>query len=125
MPGGVVVSDTYLRVCVLDEGHDGEHLPFHAAPKDEFGNVAVERDRSLRRCVHTEPVSDEPIDRYRVVFEMIDPRMVRAGWHDVVNETHDLAAARQQVEGLQRLEQQGDDVRNPRLERAVITWEAL
>lgn len=120
------MSETYLRVCVLDEGHDGDHLPYHAAPKDEHGNIAAERTRHLPRCVHVEPIgADEETTRYRVVFEIIDPRMPRAGWHDVARETHDLADAHSQLDGLARLQADGDDVRNARLERAVVRWERV
>jgi hypothetical protein len=113
-------TETYQRVCVLADGHDGEHLPFHAAPGDEFGNRKIAHPR----CVHVEPVPAEETERYRVVFEIIDPRMTRAGWHEVARETSDLADAQQQLDGLRTLEAEGN-VRAARLERAVVRWEPV
>lgn len=115
------MSDTYLRVCVLRDGHDGDHLDYGDAPdKDEFGNKHVE----WPRCVHVSPVPEGEAERYRVVFEMVDPRMPRAGWHEVVNEHSRLRDAREQFEGLLMLEEE-HEVRNPRLERAVVRWEPV
>lgn len=113
------MSETYLRVCTLERGHAGDHLPYKDAPnKDEWGNKEIAHPR----CEHVSPVETEPSGRYRVVFEMIDPRMPSAGWHEIVRETHDLDDARSQLEGLLQLETEGDDVRRPRLERAELTW---
>jgi hypothetical protein len=115
--------ETYLRVCTLAEGHDGEHLPYYLAPdKDEFGNKQI----SQPRCVHVDPVPDNgAYPLYRIVFELIDPRMPAAGWHEVVKEHHDLRSAQDQLRGLRRLEREGDDVRNPRLESAQVRWEPV
>jgi hypothetical protein len=112
--------DTYLRVCTLAEGHDGDHLPYHLAPdKDEFGNKQIAHPR----CLWVEPVAESDSDRYRVVFELIDPRFPQAGWHEVTKEHFSLAQAEDQYEGLLQLEREGEDVRNARLERAVVAWE--
>ena len=109
-----------MRVCTLPDGHDDEHLPYYLAPdKDRFGNKHIAQPR----CVHVVPIpaGDEP--RYRIVFEIIDPSMPRAGWHEVARETSDLADAQSQIVGLAQLERDGNDVRNARIERAVVTWE--
>jgi hypothetical protein len=116
------VSETYLRVCTLERGHAGDHLPYKDAPdKDEFGNKEIAQPR----CVHVSPVEDAPEDRFRVVFELVDPRMPEAGWHDVVRETHDLGDAQSQVAGLRQLELEGEKIRNARIQRARITWEVI
>lgn len=115
------IIDTYQRVCTLEDGHKGDHLPFHAAPpKDEFGNKAIGHPR----CVHVDPVpSVDPAGfRYRIVFEMIDPRMPRAGWHEVGREHDTLESAQEQAAGIRQLEAKGDDVRNPRIEKSIIAW---
>ena len=114
------ISATYQRVCTLERGHDGDHVPYHAAPdKDEWGNKEIAHPR----CVHVDamPLETEE-ERYRVVFQIIDPQMPAAGWHDVVRES-DLADCIDQVQGLRQLEREGDDVRNPRIEKAVVKWE--
>jgi hypothetical protein len=116
------VSDTYRRVCVLERGHPGDHLPYHAAPpKDEFGN----KDIAHPRCLHVVPVETEAGTRYRVVFELIDPMTPLAGWHEVANEHSELAEAESQLAGLRSLERNGDDVRNSRIEHATVKWELL
>jgi hypothetical protein len=115
------MSETYLRVCVLPRGHAGEHLPYRLAPdKDEFRNKEIAQPR----CLHVDPVALEHDEhRYRVVFELFDRSHPSAGWHEVARETHDLADAREQIAGLLSLEAHDDDVRSPRLERAVLRWE--
>lgn len=115
------MSETYLRVCTLERGHDGDHLPYKDAPmRDEWNRVIAQP-----RCPHVSPVENVTEDRYRVVFELIDPRMPEAGWHDVVRETHDLGDAQSQVAGLRQLEMEGEKIRNARIEQARITWEVV
>lgn len=116
------MSDTYLRVCVLEDGHDGDHLPYRSAPKkDEFGNI----DIAHPRCVHVEPAAMEEGERYRVVFQLIDPMMPRAGYHEVVKEHANLGEAQSQLAGLRQLEADGDEVRAPRIDKTVIRWETI
>lgn len=112
--------ETYSRVCVLERHHAGEHLPFHAAPVvDKFGNKKV----ATPRCLHVDPVPrDEEGDRYRIVFEIIDPRYPEAGWHEVGREHDSLEDAREQKRGILALAAEGDPVRNPRIERTSGTW---
>lgn len=116
-------DETYMRVCVLARGHEGDHLPYRDAPdKDEFGNKEIEHPR----CLHVDPVSvgdEEP--RYRLIFEIIDPRYPEAGWHEVVRESSELSDLRAQMNGLAEIAAAGDDVRNARIEAATLTWTKL
>lgn len=115
------ILDTYQRVCVLTCDHAGDHLPFYAAPvKDDFGN----KDVSHPRCLHVIPVptTDPGGFRYRVIFEMIDPRTPLAGWHEVGREHDTLESAQDQAAGIRELEAGGDDVRNPRIEKSIVAW---
>lgn len=114
------MSETYERVCVLERGHAGEHLPYGLAPdKDEFGNKEV----GWPRCHHVSPLSEMPerAERYRIVFEIIDPRYPDVGWHEVVKEHGTLSGARSQKTGLLELEAEGEDVRFRRIERSAIS----
>lgn len=115
------VAETYKRVCVLPDGHGGDHLPYYLAPdKDPAGNKEI----AWPRCVHVVPVPDGEEEQYRVVFEMVDDRMPRAGWHEVCNEGVTRNEADCQLAGLRQLEAEGS-VRNARLEKAVVRWEAV
>lgn len=115
---GVDTLDTYKRVCVRQAGHEGDHLPYYRGEQDEHGNVKIQQPR----CVHVDPVTvDEPEERYRIIFEMIDPRFPEAGWHEVGREGT-IESVREQADGIRELEAKGDDVRNPRIERATVRW---
>lgn len=117
------VLETYMRVCTRKLDHDGEHLPYYKTPaKDEFGNKEIHHPR----CLHVVPIPfEEEQPRYRIIFEIIDPRYPDAGWHEVGRETESLEDAISQYEGLIKLFQEGDDVRFPRIERCVLKWEKV
>jgi hypothetical protein len=117
------MTETYKRVCTRKEGHDGEHLPYYLTPdKDEFGNKEVQQPR----CMHVVPIPiEQEEERFRVIFDIIDPRYPQAGWHEVAKEHDTLESAIDQRDGLQRLMQEGEDVSFTRIERLVSRWELI
>lgn len=117
------LTQTYTRVCTRKEGHEGEHLPYYLTPdSDEFGNKDVQQPR----CKHVVPIPiEQEEERFRVVFDMIDPRYPEAGWYEVAKEHDSLEEAISHRNGLQYIQQKGDDVSFSRIERLVSRWELV
>lgn len=117
------ITDTYKRVCTRKEGHEGEHLPYYMTPdKDEFGNKDIQHPR----CLHVVPIPIEnEEERFRIVFEIIDPRYPEAGWHEVAKVHDTLDEAQDHKNGILQLQQEGDDVQFVRIERLVSRWELV
>jgi hypothetical protein len=117
------LTDTYKRVCTRKEGHEGSHLPYYQTPdKDEFGNKDVQQPR----CKHVDPIPiEQEEERYRIVFEVIDPMYPEAGFHEVGKEHDTLESAKDQRDGILILSQEGEDVLFLRIERLVSRWELV